>query len=65
MARLLVVECLVDADRHRLWEEAAEIRKGLARLQRALEVAVVALLCDAGKAEPEQAEAFVKEYLRK
>lgn len=64
-ARLLVVEALADADRARLFEETGSIRAALDRLANNLETALVALLCDAGKAELAQALEFVRERLRR
>lgn len=59
LARLLVIEALADADRLRLFEEVAAVRHALARLKRLLRTATVALLCDAGKAELDEARGFV------
>lgn len=64
-ARLLVIDALADADRARLFEETGSIRAALDRLARNLETALVALLCDAGKAEVSQAQEFVREHLRR
>ena len=64
-ARLLLVETLADADRLRVFDELAAVRQALDRLTANLETAAVALLCDAGKAEPPQARAFVAERFRR
>lgn len=61
-ARLLVVEALADADRLRLLDEVAELRRAVGRLHENLGIAVVALLSDAGKAEAEEARAFVRDH---
>ncbi len=62
-ARLHLIEVLSDTERVRLKDELAEIRKGLTSLQRSLEIAVTALLVDAGKAALEEAQAFVREQM--
>ena len=64
-ARLLVIEALADADRVRLFDEVAAIRRGVMTALRNLETAAVAILVDGGKARPEEAEAFVRENLRR
>jgi len=63
--RLLIIEVVTDTDRARLHDEIAAVRRKLELLQRNLEVAVTALLVDAGKADPEEAEGFVRERLAK
>lgn len=60
-ARLLVIDALSDADRVRLFDEISAIRRGVTTAIKNLETAAVAILVDGGKAEPEEAEAFVRE----
>lgn len=64
-ARLLVIEALSDADRVRLFDEITAIRRGVATAIRNLETAAVAILVDGGKAEPEEAEAFVRDKFQR
>lgn len=64
-ARLLVIEALSDADRVRLFDEVAAIRRGVMTAIRNLETAAVAILVDGGKAQPEEAEAFVRDNFRR
>jgi hypothetical protein len=61
-ARRLVVEALHEPDRLR--DEVTRIRAELAALSERFARAVVALLVDAGKAEPEEAQAFVSSWGR-
>lgn len=63
--RLLIIEAVTDTDRVRLHDELTTVRRKLELLQRNLEVAVTALLVDAGKADPNEAEGFVRERLAK
>ncbi len=64
-ARLLVIEALSDADRVRLFDEVQAIRRGVTAAIQNLETAAVAILVDGGKAEPEEARAFVRENLQR
>jgi len=64
-ARLLVVEALADADRVRLFDEVAAIRRGVVTANQNLEAAAVAILVDGGKAEPEEAAQFVRDNFRR
>lgn len=64
-ARLLIIEALTDTDRVRLHDEIGSVRRKVELLQRNLEVAVTALLVDAGKADLKEAEGFVRERLAK
>lgn len=64
-ARLLVVEALADADRARVFDELAGVRVAVDRVAANLETAAVALLCDAGRADPAEARAFVAERFRR
>ena len=64
-ARLLVIEALSDADRARLFDEMAAIRRGVVTTLQNLEAAAVAILVDGGKAEPEEAKAFVRDNLHR
>lgn len=64
-ARILVIEALSDADRVRLFDEISAIRRGVMTTIQNLEAAAVAILVDGGKAEPEEAAAFVRENLHR
>lgn len=60
-ARLLVTEALLGQSF--LLEEVREMTERQLRHERHLKTATVALLVDAGKASPEEAESFVRENL--
>jgi hypothetical protein len=62
-SRSLVMEALADARWVRLFEETAEIRRASNVWRQEFRAAVVALLCDAGKATREEALAFVEREL--
>ena len=62
-ARSAVLDALADTRWARLFEETARLRRMLLLSQGHLEAAVVALLCDAGKASREEAVAFVEREL--
>jgi predicted DNA-binding protein len=62
-ARLVVIEALTDTDQARLRDDLAALRDAVRLLQRNLETAVVALLVDAGRAELDDAEAFVRRQM--
>jgi hypothetical protein len=64
-ARLLIIEALTDTDGVRLHDEIGTVRRKVELLQRNLEVALTALLVDAGKADLKEAEGFVRERLAK
>ncbi len=64
-ARLVLIEVVTDTDRARLHDELAAVRRKIELLQRNLEIAVTALLVDAGKADPNEAEGFVRDRLAK
>lgn len=64
-ARLLVIEALSDADRVRLFDEMAAIRRGVMTAIRNIETTALALLVDGGKADPEEAAAFVRDHLHR
>lgn len=61
-ARRIVLDALA-GDAGRVAEELAAARKELARLRADLRLVTVALLADAGNAELEQAEAWVRANL--
>ncbi len=61
-ARRLVVDGLYEKDRLR--EEVALARREVALLSERFRTAVVAILVDAGKAEPDEARAFVEDQLK-
>lgn len=63
-ARRLVLEGLEDDAGRKALDELAVIREQLARLRTDLARVAVALLTDAGKAEVEDAEAWVREHFR-
>lgn len=62
-ARLVLIEWLTDTDQARMRDELNALREAVQTIQRNLEVAVVALLVDAGKAGPDEAEAFVRQRM--
>ncbi len=62
-AEMLTYEKLTDADTARVLDELGQVRELLQKLVRNLETVCVCLLVDAGKAELEDAEAFVRENL--
>jgi hypothetical protein len=62
-ARLVLIESLTDTDQARMRDELNALREAVQTIQRNLEVAVVALLVDAGKAGPDEAEAFVRQRM--
>lgn len=64
-ARLLVIEALADADRVRLFDEVAALRRSVSMAVENLEAAAVAILVDGGKAHPEEAAAFVRDNFRR
>jgi glucokinase len=61
-ARRVVLDALAD-DAGRVADELALLRADLARLRAELRRATVALLADAGKADIEEAEAWVRDNL--
>lgn len=63
-ARRLVLEGLEDDAGRKALDELAAVREQLARLRTDLARVAVALLTDAGKAEVEDAEAWVREHFR-
>ncbi len=62
-ARLLVTEALLDARQALLLDEVRQVKQRQLGLEQSLRLATLALLCDAGKASPEEAEQFVRERL--
>ena len=62
-SRLVVIEALTDTAQARLRDELDSLREAVLAVQRNLEVAVVALLADAGKASPDEAAAFVRQQM--
>lgn len=63
-ARRLVLEGLEDEVGRQTLDELAAVREQLARVRADLARVAVVLLADAGKAEPEEAEAWVRQHLR-
>lgn len=62
-ARRLVLDALADETAQRLLGELGEARRELARLRADLGRVAIVLLADAGKAEPAQAEEWVRDNL--
>jgi hypothetical protein len=62
-ARRLVLDALADDATHRLLDELGQARRELARLRADLGRVTVALLTDAGKAELDQAQEWVRDHL--
>lgn len=62
-ARLLVTEALLDGKHALLLEELRDVKERQLGFEQSLRLITVALLCDAGKARPEEATEFVRENL--
>ena len=65
LARRILLEWLTDQERHHLRRSLSRVRSELLKLRADLKESVTAILCDAGKLEKEDAEAWVSSRLFK
>ena len=63
LARRVLLEWLTDEERHHVRRSLAHVRKELLKLRADLKLAVIAVLCDAGKLEKQDAEDWVNAHL--
>jgi hypothetical protein len=59
LARRALLEWLTDQERHQVRRSLSRVRKELLKLRSDLKEAVIAILCDAGKLEKQDAEDWV------
>jgi hypothetical protein len=63
LARRVLLEWLTDEERHYLRRSLAHVRKELLKLRADLKQAVIAVLCDSGKLQKQDAEDWVNAHL--
>ena len=63
LARLVFTDWLMDQERHALTEALGQVREEVSKQRADLREAVICLLCDAGKAERQDAEEWVSTHL--
>jgi hypothetical protein len=63
LARTVLLEWLVDDERHHLRKSLSRLRKEVLKLRADLKQAVIAILCDSGKLEKADAEDWVNRTL--
>jgi hypothetical protein len=63
LARRVLLEWLTDQERHHLRQSLSRLHKDVLKLREDLKQAVIAILCDAGKLEKEDAEDWVNRTL--
>ena len=65
LARWVLLHWLTDQERHRLRRALSSLRKEVLKQRADLKQAVIAILCDAGKVERQDAEDWVNRHLFK
>jgi|SRR6516162_4840872 hypothetical protein len=63
LARQVFTDWLMDQERHALAEALGQVREEVAKQRADLREAVIALLCDAGRAERADAEEWVSTHM--